>query len=329
MSEVAKKQDTTPSGRFMDLVVKEYQASSGQLEMTPEQKRRVQNYFLKLDLVLSEAESKRLSKPESNRDPLEFSWKNINLEQYASNVAVYATLGLDPLMPNHVNLIPYKNGKTNKFDIGFIRGYKGLEVVARNFTVEPIVDIVCELVYSNDQFDMFKKDADTAVESYRFKVVNPFDRGELIGGFIYKNYQNKELNQIEVMTVAEIEKRKPKYASAEFWGGEKTVYKGGKPAGTEKVEGWYKEMCEKTLKRKGWGSITIDGSKITPTLESLMKTESGSEVALNAQTTVDAEIIEEKPKAIAAAPVTVEILAKQPQAEPVTASGAIDFPESM
>lgn len=304
----------SPSGRFTQLVLKEYQTATGINEFSPAESRRVQNYFLKMDTQLAEAETKRLSTPEDKRTVLEFKWGNINLDQFAQNVAVFAQLGLDPLMPNHINLIPYHNKRTNKFDIGFIRGYKGLEIVARNFAVVPPVDIICELVYSNDEFQMFKKDRQNDVESYLFNVTNPFNRGELIGGFMYEIYHDERLNSIDVMTVADIEKRKPKYASPEFWGGEKTVYKNNKPDGKEKIEGWYKEMCQKTLQRKAWGGITIDGSKITESFAKANKAETVHEANLSA--TEDVEIIEESPKTIAMSPVAPPVkIEKKPEIE--------------
>jgi len=110
--------------------------------------------------------------------------------------------------------------------------------------------VIVELVHKNDTFKVIKKDMNNKYESYDFEVVNPFDRGEIIGGFYYHAYKdNPEKNKIVTFTLADIEKRKPQYASVEFWGGEKTVWENGKPAGKEKVEGWYEKMCWKTIYR--------------------------------------------------------------------------------
>lgn len=330
------KAEQSPSARFTEMVLKEYQASTGQNSFSPDQSRRVQNYFVKMDMVLSESETKRLSKPESSRDPLEFAWKNINLERFTQDVAIFAQLGLDPMMPNHINLILYKNGRTNKFDVGFIRGYKGLEIVARNFGVNPPIEVITELVYSNDEYVPIKKDMEHEVETYKFKIGNPFSRGELQGGFIYMRYADPKLNSIESLSVVEIEKRKPKYASPEFWGGEKTTYKNGKPDGKETIEGWYTEMCIKTLKRKAWNSVTIDGSKINTAFEKMAATENQHETNL----TVDAvaTVVEETPKTISMNQnsETLKNAAQQMEAVPVhkiepeqpAQSASLDFPES-
>ena len=44
-------------------------------------------------------------------------------------------------------------------------------------------------------------------------------------------------------------KRRPEKAAGEFWGGTKTVWEKGKKKEVE-TDGWYEEMCLKTLKRE-------------------------------------------------------------------------------
>jgi recombination protein RecT len=56
-------------------------------------------------------------------------------------------------------------------------------------------------------------------------------------------------------------KRKPTYASVEFWGGEKDIWKTAKD-GKEQTEGWYEKMCYKTIYRAAFSDITIDSQKI-------------------------------------------------------------------
>ena len=272
MSDLTKTKES-PSGRFTAMVVKEYQVASGTTTMSPEMKRRIQNYFVKIDMILNDAETKRLSKSEQFRDVLDFSWQNINIEKLASEVVVLSSLGLDPLTPNHINPIPFKNTRLNKYDIVFIRGYKGLEVVAKNYALTPPKNVICELVYETDLFDMTKKDRENKVENYAFKVSQPFNRGQIIGGFIYKESEDETLNTIEVLSIAQILKRKPKHASAEFWGGEKDKWENGKKVGKETIEGWFEEMCLKTLKRHAWGSFTLDGSKVNDSYEKMLDIE--------------------------------------------------------
>ena len=65
------------------------------------------------------------------------------------------------------------------------------------------------------------------------------------------------------MSKAAMDKRKPKHASANFWGGKSTSYKNGKKVEAE-LEGWQDEMYRKTLVREVFSSkyITRDPSKI-------------------------------------------------------------------
>ena len=66
------------------------------------------------------------------------------------------------------------------------------------------------------------------------------------------------------MTMKDIEKRKPRYAAAgEFWGGKTKEWQNGKQVEVE-TDGWFEEMCLKTLKREVYSQkhIEIDPKKI-------------------------------------------------------------------
>jgi recombination protein RecT len=274
------KTDLSPSARFTNAVVAEFQSNSGTVTLTAQMKRTLQNYFVKLDSVLKDAEVKRLKTPENKRDALEFAWKNVNMERLAQECISFAMLGLDPLLPNQLFLIPYKNARTNKFDIGFLKGYRGLELIAVRFGVDIPKNAIIELVYSTDLFVPIKKDINNMVESYKLEITNPFDRGTVIGGFYYFDYDDKSKNFLRMMNLAQIEKRKPKFASPEFWGGEKDAWKDGKVVGKEKVDGWHEEMCYKTIYRNAYNSITIDGDKINDHFVAAMAIESHTESIL-------------------------------------------------
>lgn len=260
--EVAKRKPTS-SERFAHAVMREYQGSVGSVVANEEHRKEMQSYFIALDNTFKIAEEKRLSTPEHKRDSLAFSWENVNLQKLALDVVAYTKMGLNPLLPNHINLIPYKNKKTNKFDIGFLEGYAGKELIARRYALDAPDFAVVELVYSNDEFQAIKKGVNNAYDSYEFAIPDPFNRGKIMGGFYYHVFEEKPiLNKLVVVSYADILKRKPKYASAEFWGGEKTICKNNKPAGTETIEGWHDKMCEKTVKRMCWNDVVIDGNKI-------------------------------------------------------------------
>jgi recombination protein RecT len=267
---VAQK-ELTASERFMNKVVAQFTSGVGEVALTKFQQRLAQNYFIALDNVLKTAESKRNDKYNN----LPMAWQNVNMEKLAVNVVSYARIGFDPALPNHISLVPFKNNTTGKYDIGFIEGYRGLELKAIKYGAEVPDSTTVEVVYSNDRFKSIKKDRNNLVESYEFEILNDFDRGEIIGGFYYHQFnKTPDKNKLVVMNMKDILKRKPEKASAEFWGGEKDVYKNGNKTGEkEQVEGWYEKMVEKTLYRAAYNSITIDSQKIDDDYMNLKKAE--------------------------------------------------------
>lgn len=273
---VTKANEASPSERFTMAVVKEFpNGMNGQpIELTSFQRKLIQNYFIKLDSVLIEAETKRMSKSEQYRDALPLTWNNVNMRKLAQDVVAYSSIGLDPLQKNHITPIPYKNAKTNQYDIVLMEGYNGLELKARKYGYDVPDEVIFELKYSTDVFKSHKKSLSNKVESYEFEITNDFDRGEIEGGFYYMIYNdNPEKNKLVVMNRAQIEKRKPQYASAEFWGGEKDNWVNGKKEGKIQVEGWEEEMFLKTLKRHCWNSVNIDSQKIDDFLVRVLENE--------------------------------------------------------
>lgn len=260
---VVKKQKPTAGERFTNMVLAEFGSSVGEVALTDFQKRLAQNYFIAIDIALKTAEVNRLKKSEKYRDKTPVIWDNVNLESLARNVVAYARIGLDPAQKNHINIVPYKNNTTGKYDIGFIEGYRGIGLKAMKYGLDVPDAVVVELVYSNDKFKPIKKDFRNPYESYEFEIVDVFDRGEIKGGFYYHIYSKApEKNKLVVFTLRDIEKCRPEYASAEFWGGEKNVWKDGKVVGKEQVEGWHEKMCWKTVYRAAYNDITIDSQKI-------------------------------------------------------------------
>jgi len=291
VNEVAKK-TATPSERFTNEVLKQFVGNVGQVETTPFQKRLIQNYFIKLDQTLKSSELKRLAK-KTNQDPTPVTWDNINMPKLAIDVMSFSLIGLDALQNNHINLIPYKNNATGKYDITFIIGYKGLELKAMKYGFEIPDDVVVELVYSNDKFKQIKKDINNRVEGYTFEVVDDFNRGEVIGGFYYHIFtKNPTKNKLKVFSLKDIEKRKPKYASSEFWGGIVDKWENGKVVGKEQVEGWREEMMLKTIYRSAYNDITIDSEKIDEHLIRMMDNDSHDKPIPTTEQTVSEEIEE-------------------------------------
>ena len=263
-TQVAKKEETSMSVRFMEKVMSEFANGVGEVSLTNFQKVLAQNYFLAIDGALKMTEEKRLKKSEKYRDKLAVTWNNTNMDiKFHRTIVSLARVGLDPAQPNHINIVPFKDNNINKYNIGFIEGYRGKEIKAVKYGLDVPDEVAVELVYSTDVFKPFKKSRNNPVETYDFEITNPFDRGEIKGGFYYHSYKdNPSKNKLVVFSLKDILKRKPPYASAEFWGGEKDKWEDGKKVGKESVEGWYEKMCWKTLYRACYGDITIDSQKI-------------------------------------------------------------------
>lgn len=266
------KNEQADSERFINLCMREITGIVPQSQQEGDilnfRRRMLGNYKIALDLKFKELEAQRISKnamikDESKKELLEYAWKNVEMENLIKNVYNYSFIGLDPLVPNHVNMYPVKT-KAGKWGIVFIKGYVGLEIIARKYGMDTPDDIIVDIVYKNDSFVPIKKDVSNNVESYKFEISNPFDRGEIVGGFYYFQYfRQPDKNKLKVMSIKDIMKRKPKYASTDFWGGDKDVWENGKKTDKkEHIEGWLDEMVMKTLKRAAWNSIPIDSSKM-------------------------------------------------------------------
>lgn len=268
-------QQATPSERFMNSVLANVAGNVGQPQVTNFQKKLIQNYFIKLDMALKAAEQKRMAKDEKYRDQLAFDWNNVNMSKLAIDVVAFSAIGMDPLQPNHINLIPYKNGSTNKYDINFTMGYRGLELKVKKYGFDVPDQIIVELIHANDQFHEIKKDMENPVEGYIFRIEDSFNRGEVIGGFYYYMFkENPGKNKLKVMSYADILKRRPDSAATEFWGGTKDEWKDGKKTGNKiDVSGWHEEMCYKTIARAAYNGISIDSEKIDEHLIDIIQRE--------------------------------------------------------
>lgn len=262
--------EKSPADRFMMAVERQFSSDNGAVVLTNFQKALIRSYFIKIDMVLKAAEAKRV-KAFGKKEDLPFNWGNVNMPQLSIDVVNWSSIGLDPMQPNHLNPVPYKNDAINKYNFTFIIGYKGTEIKARKYGLLSSVpdEVIVELVYSNDKFKAIKKDRDNKIETYTLLVDDAFNRGTVVGGFYYYKFNaTPEKNYIKPFSKAEIDKRKPTYASPEFWGGERDKWEydqeQGKRVknGKEVVEGWYDEMAYKTIYKAAYNAITIDAERI-------------------------------------------------------------------
>ena len=330
--EITKAPETelNMSERFMQKVMKEFGGSvPGELRISDYQRTLVQGYFIAIDRALKNAEEERLRKNANNRDhkydnPLPITWANVNLPELALDVVHYARLGLDMMQPATLYPIPYKNKKANRYDITLMEGYNGIRYIAENYALISPKSITIEVVYSNDTFHPLKKSRSNLVESYEFDVTSPFDRGEIVGGFGYIEYQDASRNELIIMTMKDVMKRKPIYASANFWGGQATEWVDGKKQTVEK-EGWLDEMVRKTIIREVYSAkhIPRDPRRIDESYQQMKQQEARLRAAaddVRQEINVTANTVPlEEPKEI---PAAQEVVAKNattaPEPEPKT-----------
>ena len=268
--------ELTPSQRFAKTVQRLYLAQTGLSSLSDRDIRLIQNYFVGIDRTLKMSEIKRLQTNAKNRDhkfdnDLAYAWPNVDMEQLSIDVVANARVGLDLLRENMIHAIPYKDNHTNKYRLTLMKGYNGIRYEAEKYAVDPPKNVRTELIYETDLFEAIMKDSQNDTESYVFRITQPFSRGAIIGGFAYLEFDDDSKNKLLLMSVGDINKRKPKYASGEFWGGIKSEWQDGKKVEVE-TDGWYAEMALKTLKREAYSAkhIPRDPSKIDEAYQALL-----------------------------------------------------------
>ena len=250
------------SEAFTNKVLREFGGQvTGTIQVTDYQRQLIQGYFIAIDRALKAAEENRIRKNGNNSDhkydnPDPIGWGTVDLNALALDVVHYARMGLDMLQDNHLSAIPFKNnnktaadGKSKMYTVNLMPGYNGMQYIAEKYAIEKPTAVTIELVYETDAFKPLKKNRSNKVESYEFEINSAFDRGKVVGGFGYIEYEDPVKNKLVIMTLKDILKRKPKNASGEFWGGKKTEWIGGKRTEVE-TDGWFEEMCLKTIKRE-------------------------------------------------------------------------------
>lgn len=247
------------SERFTNTVLKEFGGSvAGALQVSDYQRTLIQGYFIVIDRALKAAEEERVRKNANNKDhkydnDLPINWNTVNLNDLALDLVHYARMGLDMTQDNMLFPIPYKNNKRNNYDVTLMEGYNGIRYIAEKYAVEVPTAVTIEVVYSTDNFRPIKKGGNNRVENYEFEITNPFDRGDIVGGFAYIEFADPTKNELIIMPMKDILKRKPKYASANFWGGKQKVWENGKQVEVEN-EGWLDEMVRKTIIREAFSA---------------------------------------------------------------------------
>lgn len=327
------------SKRFTDKIIAEFSASvSGAFQVTDYQRQLIQGYFICIDRALKNAEDERVAKNKRNKNHdydnnLPFTWNNVNMTDLSLDLVNFARIGLDMLQDNMLFPIPYKNDKKGKYDITLMEGYNGVRYIAEKYAIEVPLAVTVEVVYSTDEFIPLKKGNNQKVESYEFHIKNPFDRGTIVGGFAYLEFRESSKNELIMMSIKDIEKRKPKYASASFWGGKQKVWKDGQQV-EEESDGWLDEMVRKTLIREAFSAkhLPRDPRKIDESYQytrdreaRYMELEVNNEIAQNANsipidvTPADTEPVQTKEEIIS------EFASYQQESTPKEEPSGADF----
>lgn len=297
--EAQKTEQLATSEKFTNKVLKEFGGSvAGAMQVTDYQRTLIQGYFIVIDRALKAAEEERVRKNANNKDhkydnDLPINWNTVNLNDLALDLVHYARMGLDMTQDNMLFPIPYKNNKRGWYDVNLMEGYNGIRYIAEKYAVEVPTAVTIEVVYNTDSFKPIKKGKDNRVENYEFTINNAFDRGEIVGGFAYLEFADPTKNELIIMPMKDILKRKPQYASANFWGGKTKTWENGKQAETE-CEGWLDEMVRKTIIREAFSAkhLPRDPKKVDDNYQYMRmreahyaEIEAQAEIAANANTT--------------------------------------------
>lgn len=214
--------------RFTTSVVSAF-TDIAKVQVTEKQKTIIANYYVKLNEMLV-----------SQNIP----WQKIKMNDLALTLAHMAKLNLDMSL-GHLSFIPFNNYKEGTVTLAPVISAGGYEYIAKEYGVEKINHVTVELVYATDKFLMIKKDANHNSDSYTFEVANPFNRGNVVGGFGYLEFEDETKNKIITMSVEEILKYKPAKAKEEFWSGENA-----------------KRMYEKTIAKQLLKRVVLDPDKV-------------------------------------------------------------------
>jgi len=281
------KQGPTAGEKFTNLIIREFGSTvSDKVEMSPYQRHLARHLFVKIDATLRELENKRLASNQSGRQPI--VWANINMQKLALDAVHRVDLGLDALIENHIHPIPYWNAKQGKYDLDLRIGYVGKDFYRRKMATDVPKAIIYELVYSTDKFKPIKRTLQNKVESYEFEIDEPFDRGEIIGGFGYIMFEDSSKNELVIVTAKDFQKSKSQAKTQDFWTKNPT------------------EMCYKTLVLRVTAKLQIDPTKVNESYlaveaadEERTEGEVAEEIAENANKNLleitESEVTEEQP----------------------------------
>lgn len=218
-NEIEKSDDVQAySARYIEAIEKEYSGVINQdFKLDKHQRKLAYNMMLLLQNSLNEYEAKRVSDGHNNKMP--YTWANVDMPRVARDSIHRIMLGLDAMIPNHVSCIPYFDKAKGKYKLDMQVGYVGKDYYRRKMAIDAPKDIIYELVHENerDDFIIHKRDLNNDVESYSFNISNPWQRGEIIGGFGYLMFEDATKNKVVIVSEDDFKKYEACAKSPAFW----------------------------------------------------------------------------------------------------------------
>lgn len=244
----------TISEKFVRSVERQFTAQMGQAILwTPLQKTLAQHLYIKIDASLKDLQSKGKN----------VHWNNINRDKLALDAVLVVSLELDGLIPNHLNVVPYKNGALSKgkdivYDLAIRPGYVGKLLAYRKASLDPIVDIDIQLVFKGDTF---VPKLTPAGDSFEFTQIDPFRSDtDVVGGFGFIRYEDSRKNKLVIVTQRDFERSR---AASKAKGTKQTDEETGEVSIVGNFwEAHPVEMREKTVCHRTAEAIVLDPAKV-------------------------------------------------------------------
>ena len=211
----------SPARRFTNLVINEFKNLPGNLQLTNYQRELIQHLFIKIDDSLTDAEEKRIRDGHTKKLP--YVWSNINLNKLAIKAVDRIAMGLDALVPNHIHVVFYshydKEGKVINYNAVLQIGYAGWDYIKRTIALNPPKNITYHLIHKNDAkgFKPIMKSSSNKIEGYEFEITEPFNRGPVIGGFGYIEYEDPTMNKLVLVSEENFKLSQAKSKTPGFW----------------------------------------------------------------------------------------------------------------
>jgi recombination protein RecT len=245
-TENVKDNNLPISARFTNGIIREFTNTAGNLpdKFDKRRQRLSQHLFIKMDASLQALEKKRREGNSVQQKKPPITWANLNMQKLAIDAMNRIELGLDALLDNHIWVIPYLDARTKLYNVDLRIGYIGKDYYKRKLAIEQPVDVIYELVHEADNFVVHKKDVNHSIETYEFEITNPFDRGEVVGGFGYIIFKDPTKNKLVPVSEASFVKSKERAPSDKFW----------KP--------YPEEMRYGKLVHKTMGKLQVDPDKV-------------------------------------------------------------------